>query len=101
MADADRNPERRSDAALLCLIIGGGLIGVAYFMGVGTVLLAFATGMDPVAVAGAVGAQIAAVLALVCGVILAGVGFVWILARVIADARGEAAKDRYSRDVER
>jgi hypothetical protein len=54
-----------------------------------------------VTAAGGIGVAIAAPLAAVCGFILALIGAIWILVRVVADSRGEAATDRYSRDVER
>lgn len=101
MADPEKNPERRSDAALLCLMIGGGLIGLAYFLGIGAIAIALISGLNPVTAAGSLGVAIAAPLALVCGFILMVIGGVWILGRVIADSRGEAVADRYSRDVER
>jgi hypothetical protein len=101
MADPLKNPEQRSNGALWCLILGGGLMALAYALGVGAVLTALITNGDPVAIAGSIGMAIAVPLTLVVGLILAAVGGVWILIQVIVDSRGESQTDRYSRDVER
>lgn len=92
------NPERKSDAALLCFCIGAGLAIVAWFLGVGGVMAAALSGGDPVLVAGGIGALIALPLAALAGFVLMLIGGIWIFLRVLAD-RG--APDRYSRDVER
>ncbi|MBL8548511.1 MAG: hypothetical protein JNJ73_00895 [Hyphomonadaceae bacterium] len=95
------NPERRSDAALLCLCIGLGLLGLAWFLGVGGVLATAFSGGSPAGIAGGVGAFIGLILAAVCGALLALVGAVWLFVRVIADQREDHSKERYSREVER
>jgi hypothetical protein len=98
---APRNPERRSDAALLCLFIGMGLMVCAWFLGFGAALATAISGGAPAAVAGGVGAFIALILAAGSGLVLLLVGAIWLLVRVIADQREEHAKERYSREVER
>lgn len=98
MTDPAKNPESRSNGALWCLILGGGLMGLAYVLGVGAVLTAVFTGGNPVAIAGSIGMAVAVPLTLVVGLILVVIGGVWIIGQVIADGR---APDKYSRDVER
>jgi hypothetical protein len=95
------NPERRSDAALLCLCIGVGLLVLSWVLGVGAALTAALGGGSPAAVAGGLGAVVALLLALGSGIILCIVGGVWLFVRVIADQREDHAKERYSREVER
>jgi hypothetical protein len=95
------NPERRSDAALLCLCIGLGLMILSWFLGFGGVLAAALSGGSPAAIAGGIGAFVGLVLAAVSGMLLSLVGVVWLIVRVIADQREDHAKERYSREVER
>ena len=94
------NPERKSDAAILCFCIGGGLCALSWFLGVGGVLAAAFSGNDAAVAAGGVGMLIALPLATIAGLILMTVGGVWMLGRVIADQTGGAEEKRY-RDVER
>jgi hypothetical protein len=96
-----RNPERRSDAALLCLSIGIGLMILSWFLGVGAALATALSGGAPAAVAGGIAAFIALILAAVTGMVLSLIGGLWLLVRVIADQREEHSKERYSREVER
>jgi uncharacterized RDD family membrane protein YckC len=97
MTDGLKNPERRSDAALLCLLIGLGLMGLAWFLGVGGVMATVMSGGDPVALTGGLAALILPPLTAVAGAILALVGFIWICIRVVAD---QTESSRYG-DVER
>ena len=92
------NPERKSDAAILCLCIGGGLAALAWFLGIGGVLATALSGGDPVLAAGGIGMLIALPLTACVGFLLMAVGAVWMFARVVAD---QTKPDRYSRDVER
>lgn len=94
------NPEHRSNNAMLCFCLGAGLCGLAYFLGIGAVFTAALSGGDPAAIVGGVFAAIALALLGVGGVIMMLVGGVWMIARVIADQRGDAEEKRY-RDVER
>lgn len=95
------NPERRSNAALLCLFIGFGLMGVSWLLGVGGVLtLALAGEEDLAAAAGGMAGLILLPLAAVLGFLFSVVGGVWLVLQVIADQAGAHQKDRY-RDVER
>ena len=94
------NPERRSDAALLCLGLGALLVGLSWLMGVGGVLAAALSRGAGAGVAGGVAAMIALPILAFCGGVLMIVGAIWIIARVIADQRADHAKDRY-KDVQR
>lgn len=95
------NPERRSDAALLCLFIGFGLMGLAWLLGVGSVLAMAMSGETDIAVeAGGMAALILLPLTAVLGFVFALAGSIWLVIRVIADQTGAHHKDRY-RDVER
>lgn len=94
------NPEQRSNAALLCFAIGAGLVVVAWFLGVGGVMATALAGGDPAAIAGGIGMLIALPLTMIAGFILLLVGGIWMLARVVADSREGADKERY-RDVQR
>jgi len=95
-----RNPEHRSNNAMLCFCIGAGLCVLAYFAGVGAVMAAAFSGGDPAVAVGGVFAMIGLVLLTVSGVVLMLVGGVWMILRVIADQTGDASEKRY-RDVER
>jgi hypothetical protein len=94
------NPERRSDAALLCFCIGVGLLFLAQFLGMGAAMSAALSGGSPVAVAGGLGAFVGVVFAAVLGILLAVIGAIWIAVRVIADQTGDKEERRY-RNVER
>jgi hypothetical protein len=95
------NPERRSDAAILCLCIGLGLIVLSWFLGVGGVMAAAFSGDALSAAAGGFAAAAVMLLAGCSGAILVVAGLIWLIVRVIADQREEHARERYSRDVER
>lgn len=94
-----KNPEHRSSNAMLCFCLGVGLIFLAQFLGMGTILAAAMSGGDPAVAIGSVFAVIGIALMGVSGFVLAVIGGVWMLLRVIADQRGGDEK-RY-RDVER
>lgn len=79
---------------------GAGLCVLAYFLGVGAVIGAVVTGGNPAIVVGGLFAAIGLALATVVGVLLMGIGGVWMIAQVIADQSGGAEEKRY-RDVER
>jgi drug/metabolite transporter (DMT)-like permease len=95
-----RNPEHRSNNAMLCFCVGAGLCVLAYVLGVGAVLGAAFGGGDPAAVVGGIFAAIGVTLAGVVGLILMLVGGVWMIARVVADQTGDASEKRY-RDIDR
>jgi hypothetical protein len=95
-----RNPEHRSNNAMLCFCIGVGLCVLAYFLGIGAVLGAVLSGGNPAIVVGGIFAAIGITLAGVSGFILMLIGGVWMIARVVADQTGDASEKRY-RDVER
>lgn len=96
-----KNPEHRSNNAILCFCLGAALCAGAYFLGVGAVMAAaFTGGGDPAIAAGGVFAAIGLVLMGVSGFVLMAVGGIWMLLRVIADQSGDANEKRY-RNVER
>ena len=95
-----KNPEHRSNNAMLCFCTGIGLIFLAQFLGVGAVFGAALSGGDPAVTVGSMFAVIGLALMAVSGFVLAAVGGVWMVLRVIADQRGDASEKRY-RDVER
>ncbi len=95
-----RNPERRSDAALLCLCIGVGLIVLAWILGLGGLVAAAVAGQAPALAAGGIAALILLPLTVLSGLILALVGGIWLVVRVIADQSEAGARERYD-DVER
>ena len=95
-----RNPEHRSNNAILCFCIGAGLATLAYFLGIGAVISTAASGGDPTLVVGGVFAMIGVALAGVAGAIMMLIGGVWMVVQVIADQNGDASEKRY-RDVER
>jgi hypothetical protein len=95
-----RNPEHRSNNAILCFCLGVGLLVLTWFLGVGGVIAAALTGGDPAIVVGGIIATLGLVLLSMSGFVLMLVGGVWMVIRVIADQRGEASEKRY-RDVER
>ncbi|MBN8608159.1 MAG: hypothetical protein J0L81_14670 [Caulobacterales bacterium] len=95
-----RNPEHRSNNAILCFCIGAGLATLAYFLGIGAVISAAASGDDPALVVGGVFAMIGVAFAGIAGAIMMLIGGVWMVVQVIADQSGDASEKRY-RDVER
>jgi hypothetical protein len=95
-----RNPEHRSNNAMLCFCIGAGLCGLAYVLGVGAVLGAVFSGGNPAVVVGGLLAAIGITLAGVVGLVMMVIGGVWMIARVVADQTGDASEKRY-RDIER
>lgn len=95
-----RNPEHRSNNAMLCFCLGAALCGAAYFLGIGAVLATAFSGGNPAIVVGSVIGAIGLVLMGVSGFALMIVGGVWMVLRVIADQSGDANEKRY-RDVER
>ncbi|HCK84291.1 MAG TPA: hypothetical protein DHW63_07185 [Hyphomonadaceae bacterium] len=95
-----KNPEHRSNNAMLCFCLGVGLCAAAYFFGIGAVLAAALSGGDPGIVVGGMLAAVGLVLMGVSGFVLMAVGGVWMVLRVIADQSGDANEKRY-RDVER
>jgi hypothetical protein len=101
MSQSDgKNPEHRSNNAMLCFCLGVGLVGFAYFLGIGAVLGAALSGGDPAVVAGSAIGAIGLALMGVSGFVLMLVGGAWMIARVIADQRSDESEKRY-RDVER
>lgn len=94
------NPERRSDSALLCFSIGVALVVLAWFLGVGGVLTAVLSGGAPAAVAGGLAALILLPLTAIAGLVMALIGMIWLVFRVIVDQREAHANERYH-DVER
>lgn len=96
------NPERRSDAAILCLLIGAGLIGLAWLLGLGGVLAMAISGAGagPGLLAGGLASLIVLPLTAAAGFMLLVVGAIWLFVRVVADSREDHVRDRY-RDVER
>ena len=101
MTDPDRNPERRSDAAVLCLSIGAGLLVLSWLLGLGGALGVIVSGAWTPAAAGGVMGFILVPLTAVTGMLFGAVGFIWIVAHVLIDRGREAGGDRYSKDVER
>lgn len=95
-----RNPEHRSNNAILCFCIGMGLAALAYFLGIGAVIGAAMSGGDPALVVGGLFAAIGIALAGISGAIMMLIGGVWMIIQVIADQSGDASEKRY-RDVER
>lgn len=97
--EAGPNPERRSTAALICLIAGMGLVWLSWFLGIGAALSAALQASAPGAAAALLlGAGIAAIGAGLLGFVLALVGGIWLVVQVIVDQTG---KDPYSSRVER
>lgn len=95
-----KNPEHRSDNAMLCFCIGAGLCAGAYFLGLGAVIAAALSGGDPTVVVGSIVGAIGIALMGVAGFVLMAVGGIWMVLRVIADQSGDVDEKRY-RDVER
>jgi hypothetical protein len=94
------NPEQRSNNALLCFCLGAGLMGAAYFLGIGAIIGAALSGGDAASMVGGVIAVIGLALLGAGGFVFMVVGGVWMIVRVIADQRGEPSEKRY-RDVNR
>lgn len=95
-----RNPEHRSNNAMLCFCLGAGLAGLAYVLGVGAVFASIFSGGDAGVVVGSMFAAIGLVLLTLAGFVMMLVGGVWMVLRVVADQSGDANEKRY-RDVER
>lgn len=94
------NPERRSDAALLCLCIGVGLMALSWFFGIGGIMAAAFTGNEAALAATGLAALILIPIAGLCGFLIAAIGCVWLFVRVLADQAGDKEEKRY-RNVER
>jgi len=101
MTQTERNPERRSDSAVLCFSIGVGLAALSWFLGVGGALSTIVSGGWTPAVAGGVAMFLLVPVTALLGAIFIGVGILWMVIRVIVDQRDDHKTDRYSRDVER
>lgn len=95
-----KNPEHRSNNAMLCFCIGAGLCVLAYFLGIGAVMGAALSGGNPAVVVGSVFAAVGLVLMGVAGFVMMVIGGIWMVLRVVADQTGDASEKRY-RDVER
>jgi uncharacterized membrane protein len=95
-----KNPEYRSNNAMLCFCIGAGLCVLAYFLGIGAVLGAAIGGGNPALIVGSVFAAVGIVLMGVAGFVMMVIGGIWMIARVVADQTSDASEKRY-RDVER
>jgi len=95
-----RNPEHRSNAAMVCFCVGAGLCVLAYVLGIGAVLGALANGGNPALVVGSIFAAVGITLAGVTGFVVALIGGIWMIVQVIADQSGDASEKRY-RDIER
>lgn len=100
MAEAP-NPERRSNAALICFCVGAVLCTLAYVLGLGTVIAVASAGQNPAAAVGGVVSAVLLGATGLFGALLMLIGVIWLFARVIADSREEHDRERYSRDVER
>jgi hypothetical protein len=94
------NPERRSNGALLCLLVGAALMAAAWFLGLGASMAALFSGGSAPALAGGIAALALAPVVAVGGGLLMAIAVVWILVRVFADSRDAHARERY-RDVQR
>jgi hypothetical protein len=94
------NPESRSNNALLCFCIGAGLCIASYVLGIGAIIGVALSGGDPAVAIGSLFGMIGVVLMGLAGFVLAIVGGIWIIIRVIADQRGDNEEKRY-RDVGR
>jgi hypothetical protein len=94
------NPEHRSSNAMLCFCLGVGLCILSYVLGIGAVMTAALSGDNPAVVIGSLFGVIGVVLLGISGAILALIGGIWMVLRVIADQAGDANEKRY-RDVER
>ena len=99
MTTEPRNPEHRSNNALLCLCIGLGLLVLTWLLGVGTAFTAALSG-GLAGVAMGVFGGIALMLGACSGVVLMLVGAVWIVIRVISDQTSDESRQRY-KDVQR
>lgn len=92
------SPERRSNNSMLLFCTGLGLCVLAYFLGIGAVIGAALSGGDPAVVIGSMFGVIGVVLMGIVGALMAAVGGVWMIVRVIADQTGE---DGRYRNIER
>ena len=94
------NPERRSNAALMCLVTGLGLVVLSWFFGFGAIIATTFSGGSAPLLAGGIAALVLVPVMGVGGAILAVIATLWIIVRVVADSRDANAKERY-RDVQR
>jgi hypothetical protein len=97
-APQEKNPERRSDAALLCFCIGIALIFAAWLLGLGGVIALALAGDGAALMAGGVISFLLIPLVAASGAILALIGGIWMIVRVVADSQ---AGDKYSKTVQR
>jgi predicted ABC-type sugar transport system permease subunit len=95
-----KNPEHRSNNAMLCFCLGAGLAIAAYVLGVGAVIGAAFSGGDPAIIVGSMLGAVGLVLMGIAGFVMMIIGGVWMILRVIADQTGDRSEKRY-RDVER
>jgi hypothetical protein len=93
----DPSPERRSDSALLCFCIGIGLLGLTWLMGLGGVIALALAGNGAALIAGGMMTFLLIPLVAASGAILALIGGIWMIVRVVADSGG----DKYSKSVDR
>jgi len=93
-----QNLEARSNSAMLCVVIGFGLMALSWALGFGGVATMILSGDAPAAMAGGLAATIMVPLAGLAGLAFAAVGIVWIIVRVIAD---QSRGDRYSKTIQR
>lgn len=98
MSEPTLNPEQRSNFALLCFCIGIGLIAASWLLGLGGVIALALAGNTAALVAGGVASFLLIPLVAASGAIMALVGGVWMIVRVVADSQ---AGDKYSKNVQR
>lgn len=99
MSEPVRSPERRTDAPILCLCIGGGLMALGWFLGAAGAFSQLLSTQWSAIGTGGVMALLLLPFALLLGFGFAVVGGIWILVQVIADQT--SARDPYSKNVER
>ncbi len=85
---------------MLCFCLGVGLCILSYVLGIGAIMTAAFSGGNPAIAIGSMFGVIGVVLLAISGAILAIIGGVWMVLRVIADQTSDANEKRY-RDVER
>lgn len=95
-----KNPEHRSNNAMMVFCTGAALCVLAYVLGIGAVIGAALSGGDPAIVVGSLIGAIGVALLGVIGFLMTIVGGVWMFVRVIADQSADAAEQRY-RNIER
>lgn len=99
MSDPVKNVERRSDAAVLCVTIGAGLLALAWFFGFFGVFATALSGGWPAFLAGGITSLVLMPLTVVLGGLFFFGGALWMIGHVIVDQL--FANDKYSKDVER